>query len=164
VNTEIIVASCAVITLVLALAGWGLAQFATINQRLASGEAAFAALKVRCETIWMFQLRRGGYEAEEHEIAERNSPLRVLPEAMARLDPIKNELISLWKGAGFPPNGYQDDHEKAMHIEADATILIEQKYGRQLLDLICVPCHVSHGACLLAALAVAKQDPTIYSL
>ena len=78
-----------------------------------------------------------------------NSPIRFTEDAIARLDPIRDELIEL----------YQKDPDR----DDDAKMLldIEQKFGDVLLNIVCIPCGLSHGACLILAMSVAKQTDNL---
>ena len=105
-----------------------------------------AALELKVDTMWGFQMRRSMSEVATTGIGKMNSPLQFSDEAVERLEPIRDELVSWYKTR--PP------HER----RGDASLLIgiEQEFGDRLLNMICIPCGLSYGACLLVALFVAK--------
>ena len=66
-------------------------------------------------------------------------------DAKRALDPIKDELIKF------------NETELQGVDDADALLAIERQFGERLYELVCIPCQLSHGACLLLACAVARQ-------
>lgn len=109
----------------------------------------YGALKTKVDTMWAFQMRRAISEVTQSGIGTMNSPIRFTEDAIARLDPIRDELIEL----------YQKDPDR----DDDAKMLldIEQKFGDVLLNIVCIPCGLSHGACLILAMSVAKQTDNL---
>ena len=71
-----------------------------------------------------------------------NSPLHFNPEIERALDPIRQELIEF----GSQLRGASD---------VDGLLLIKSAFGERLLNIVCVPCALSHAACLLLAYTVA---------
>jgi hypothetical protein len=100
-------------------------------------------LEFKVATMWAFQMRRGFSEVVATGIGTANSPLKFTPDAIARLDPLKDELIAFGDSA---LGGVSD---------ADALLLIEAAFGERLLEFVCYPCGLSHGACLLLAFTIA---------
>jgi hypothetical protein len=79
--------------------------------------------------------------------ATKNSPLQIPDDALRALDGVK-ERLQLWYSK--------------QNSQSDATLMlvIEQEFGDDLVNIVCIPCKVSYGACLIMALAVAKnQNP-----
>jgi hypothetical protein len=109
----------------------------------------FGALETKVNTMWEFQMRRAVSEAIANKVGTQNSPLTITTKAQAFLDPIKDELRTYWKFYG---------HKLT---EFDAMLQLEQMFGDRLLNLICLPCGLSHGACLVVALSVAKGTQTL---
>jgi len=107
-------------------------------------------IEVKVDTMWAFQMRRAMSEAVEKNLGEINSPMRIKDEYTKRLEPIKPELIKFWK-----------DHGGNKMSTGTALLEIEKRFGDQLLKIICVPCGLSHGSCLLLALAVASENNEI---
>lgn len=109
----------------------------------------FGALELKVDTMWGFQMRRSMSEVVTSGSGTFKSPIVITPEARAHLDPLKDELI-----------GWYKNYEGR---DSDASVLLglEQYFGDRLFDLVCVPCGLSYGACLIIALAVAKQDGNI---
>lgn len=108
-----------------------------------------AQMATKVETLWAFQIRRAMSEVVTSGVGEKNSPLRLYEEARQRLDCIKDRLIEFCNG----PCAKLDDLNTFMEIE--------RAFGDELLDLICVPCKMSHGACVLVALSVGRQSDVI---
>jgi hypothetical protein len=102
------------------------------------------ALELKVDTMWGFQMRRSMSEVITSGQGILNSPLVIKSDALEHLKPLKSDLQKL----------YQEQHSTI----GDASMLlkIEEKFGDIILDLVCLPCGVSYGACLIIALAVAK--------
>jgi hypothetical protein len=140
-TTTLVTAICSLIGLV-AASVHGATRVATI-------EARIAGIDVKVDTMWAFQMRRALSEAVSSGLASVNSPIVFTPEAIASLDPIRDELLAFWKTV---PEGTSD---------AAALLLIEARFGEDLLRLVCIPCGLSHGACLLLAMTIAKGSSQI---
>ncbi len=112
------------------------------------GAVKLAKLEVKVDTMWDFQMRRAFSEAVKTGVATMNSPLHFDQEVRENLAPIRDELQQFWK----------THHTVPM---LDFIIMLETKFGDQLLKEICIPRGLSHGACLLVALAVARGVDTI---
>ncbi len=107
-------------------------------------------LEFKVGTMWNFQMRRGFSEVVQSGIGSFGSPLTFNPEIESALDPIRDRLIEF--GKQKLNNGIDD---------SNALLLIEAMFGDELLNLVCVPCGLSHAACLLLALTVAKASNEI---
>ena len=103
------------------------------------------ALELKVNTMWDFQMRRAFSEVVTAGLAKKQSPLIFKDGLMEKLDPIKPELAAWWKASGY------------RYSDSAALMEIERLFGNQLFTLVCVPCCLSHGACLLLAITVAKQ-------
>lgn len=112
---------------------------------IAKAAALLPAMNVKIDTMWNFQVRRAMSEVPERGIGSQNSPLAFTEDARRALDPIKDELIKF------------NETELKNKDDAEALLAIERQFGERLLDLVCKPCSLSHGACLLLACAVARQ-------
>jgi hypothetical protein len=113
---------------------------------LLGGVYGFAQMKLKVDTMWAFIMRRAVSEAIEGGLATLNSPLAFTRTALAALEPLAPSLRALAAA-----------HPKASQL--DLAFLIEQKYGEELLERFCIPFKTSHGACVLAALEIAKGAP-----
>ena len=112
---------------------------------IAKAAALLPAMNVKIDTMWNFQVRRAMSEVPDSGIGTRSSPLTFHADVRAALDPIKNELIAFNK-------------DKLFELDDAAALLeIEREFGERLYELVCKPCSLSHGACLLLACAVARQ-------
>jgi hypothetical protein len=107
------------------------------------------ALELKVDTMWGFQMRRSMSEIVTTGVGKLNSPLVLSDEILSRLDPIKNNLIKWFKNQPA--------------TAGDATLLlgIEQHFGDDLFNMVCIPCGLSYGACLIIALVVAKEQHDI---
>jgi len=109
----------------------------------------FGALELKVDTMWGFQMRRSMTEVVTSGVGTLNSPLLIRDEVMQSLNPIKQRLMDWYDG--YEGRG------------SDASVLlgIEQAFGNELMSRVCLPCKLSYGACLIIALAVAKQTNEI---
>ena len=105
-----------------------------------------ATITVKVETMWAFQMRRAVSEAVQGGLATLNSPLTFTSKSLDALAPIRDRLIAF----GKEHNG---EGQLAMTFELEAC------FGDELLKEFCLPLKTSHGACLLAALQIAKGSP-----
>ncbi len=109
----------------------------------------FGALELKVDTMWGFQMRRSMSEVVTSGVGKVNSPVVFTPEILSHLEPLKPKLIGWYKE--FP------NHKS----DADALLGIEQSFGDDLLKLVCFPCGLSYGACLIMALVIAKESNEI---
>ena len=126
-----------------------LATILVIAMRMA---AKFGALQLKVDTMWAFQMRRAMSEVVEKGIGTINSPLIFSKEARGALEPIKAALID------FYDNKVTEDEKLNDSL---FLLAVERVFGKELLELVCVPCRLTHGACLLLAMAVAKQSDAL---
>jgi hypothetical protein len=108
------------------------------------GSVKIAKIEVKVDTMWDFQMRRAFSEAVKTGVGTVNSPLTFVPEFRAKLDPMKNDLRSFWEKYKYLP-------------VQDFIVQLEAYFGNRITKEICIPLGLSHGACLLMALAVAKD-------
>ena len=116
----------------------------TIIAFLVKGSMRLARLELKVETMWGFQMRRAVSESVSSGIGQFNSPLVFSAAANAALDPIRQQLLDFWMTL------------TPLITDADALLAIEARFGNDLLRYVCTPCGLSHGACLLLALSIAK--------
>jgi len=106
-----------------------------------------AQMSVKVDTMWDFQIRRAMSEAVDKGVAIMNSPLLINEGVRQFLNPLKDELVEFWNSGGgkqLPPT--------------EALLELERLFGDRLLTAVCIPCHLSHGACLLLAYSVASDS------
>jgi hypothetical protein len=116
---------------------------------LVKGSMRLGALEVKVETMWAFQMRRAVSETITTGLGQLNSPLHFTDAAIAALEPMRQQLLEFWKSV---PPGTTD---------GEALLLIEARFGDEILKYVCIPCSLSNGACLLLALTIAKQSNEI---
>lgn len=106
---------------------------------------ALGEMRTKVDTMWAYQMRRAMSEVVQSGIGKMESPISFDESTRAHLSPIRDRLRAWWNNNG------KDDNDASSLLE------IERIFGDELLKLVCVPCRLSHGACLLLALAVAKD-------
>jgi hypothetical protein len=105
-------------------------------------------LQTKIDTMWDFQVRRAVSEVVEIGIVEtKDKPLKFTDDAREALKPIARELVTF----------YRELSHETKNDDAAVLLKIEERFGQSLLDLVCIPCNLTHGACLLLAYSVAKQ-------
>ena len=132
--------------------GISLGSLVTVLVFIARMAARFGALELKVDTMWAFQMRRAMSEVVEKGIGTINSPLIFSKEARGALEPIKAALID------FYDNKVTEDEKLNDSL---FLLAVERVFGKELLELVCVPCRLTHGACLLLAMAVAKQSDAL---
>lgn len=105
----------------------------------------FTRLEVKVDTMWDFQMRRAMSEGLREGVLKHNSPIAPTPEALAWLDSLKHELQSFYAKLG-----------KRLS-DRDLAIEIERRFGRKILEEVCIPHGLFQGVCLILAKEVAKQ-------
>jgi hypothetical protein len=134
------------LSIAMSIASWlGLLLF------IVRGSMRLGALELKVDTMWGFQMRRSMSEVIGNGLGHYNSPLVLEPEAIARLDSIKPQIRQWYNN--YPANLKQSD--------VNVMLAIEHAFGDKLMELICLPCRLSYGACLIIALAVAKDSQQI---
>ena len=123
----------------------GLAALQPLLPLTQAHEMWMRAIEVKVNTMWDFQLRRGEAESLLRGLALRQSPLIVTSEARAWVADIADGLRSFYRT------------EWHRLPERDVVIEIERRYGQILLEQVCIPHQIWQGACLIIALAVAKE-------
>ena len=113
--------------------------------RLEKFEDRINSIEQRIETLWDFQLRRASVEALSSGIAVRNSPIKVTPEAKEWMQSLAAELRAFYRKMGRTLSTSQLAEE------------IERRFGKEIVDKVCIPHGLFQGACLLIAMEVAKE-------
>lgn len=112
-------------------------------------ETSLGLISGKVEIMWSFQIRRGLSEVVERKFGRMNSPFTLDSQVMEHFAPLRDDLISF------------HEREGRFLKDGDALLRIEQIFGDAILRQVCVPFQLSHGACLLLALAVARQTPIL---
>ena len=72
--------------------------------------------------------------------------IKIAPEVLVRFEPLKADLQALYREIGNA-------------LPADAFPLeIERRFGERILQEVCIPLGLNLGACLIAAVAIAKGE------
>ena len=107
-----------------------------------------ARLEGKVDTMWAFAVRRGISEAVKEGLGTMSSPIVFNAKALALIDPLKGELTKCY------------ENNKKM-TEFELMLEIERQFGQKLLEQVCVPSGLTHGACLILALAVVRGEATV---
>lgn len=114
-----------------------------------SSRERFAKLEVKVDTLWGFHMRTGANEVITRGIGTMNSPVVIGDEAKAWLRELKFELQKFYRGLG-----------RHNLTDSELCLEIERRFGKQLMEKVCIPHQLQQGACLLIALAVARETPS----
>ncbi len=116
----------------------GLDDIEKFSERLAQAED-------RISLLWEFQLRRAKVEVLTQGIAVRNSPIKIKPGIEEWLGDLAVELKNFYRKLGREMTETQLAEE------------IERRYGKELVEKLCIPHGLFQGACLIIAMDVAKS-------
>jgi hypothetical protein len=128
------------------LVGWLNSRVSDMEEKQGEVATVLAEMKVKVNTMWEFQMRRAISEVSSSGMGTINSPITMKPEVIACFGHIRDQLVELNCDPNFQALG-----------SVDQLLEIEQKFGGKIFEEICLPNRLSHGACLIAALMVAKQ-------
>jgi len=140
----------AVTALVMAFGGALLGWLAYLHTQVEHIKIGLAETRLENKTLWDFQLRRGAIEAVGSGIATRNSPLRVRDEFLKHAGSLVEPLQDFYRKLGRPDIS-----------PSELAFQIELHFGDQILEKICLPEGVSQGACMIVAIAIARDDPVV---
>lgn len=105
----------------------------------------FAKLELKVNTLWDFLMRRSLASGLDNDVLRMNSPVTATAQATTLLEPMSEELGEFYRTEGFKLD------------PRELFIAVEHKFGERLLKQICIPYNVHQGACVLAAIDVAKK-------
>lgn len=108
-----------------------------------------AELETKVAAMWEFQLRRAQNELLSKGYGIMNSPLRVFDSAKALLAPLAGELQYFYQRLG------------RRMTDAELALEIERLFGERLAKDVCLPHGLQEGACLLIAIAVAREEEIV---
>lgn len=137
------------------LAHWAAPRIDKLFDRLLQGltkvdefDERLLQVEQRIELLWEFQLRRAKVEALRQEIGTVNSPLKISEEAKSWMKELAHELRAFYRKLGRTLSETQLAEE------------IERRFGKEIVEKVCLPHGLFQGACLLIAMEVAKEmDP-----
>lgn len=101
--------------------------------------------RVKIDTMWELTLRRGEIEGVKKGVFTVNSPVYLSPFARRQFEGLAEDLREFYQKL---PAGM---------LDKDVAPLIESKFGDRLVKEICIPLSIYNAACLVAAIAVAKE-------
>lgn len=102
-------------------------------------------LELQVETMWGFLTRRARVDGEIGGLFSVNSPIALTDKGRALLGPLGPALKALYLAQG------------ANVSDKDFMLIIERELGERLVREVCVPHNYYAGACLIAALCLAKE-------
>ncbi len=126
----------AIVSLVLAIG----AGFARIIYRMGS-------LELKVDTVWDFLIRRGQVELVNRGWGTKHSPVKLTLTVFESILPLIDNIVKFY--VEFKKN-------KPKVTEREMFIAIEQQFGDQLVERICIPMNVQLGACVIAVMESCK--------
>lgn len=148
---ENILAVAAIALTVLGVVWEASRRFSSQEERLNGLKDDVDRLNGQINIINKFILRMAMAEAVEKGGGKVNSPFTISRDANEWFKPIAKELRRLRKSLtnvwGREPS------------DAEMFYAIEKRYGKWLLDNICIPHGYDSGGCIAMAIAVSKEEP-----
>lgn len=106
-------------------------------------------LETKVETLWSFMMRRAQAETVFKGYADKMSPLTVKPEALKLMEPLAPKLRAFYNKLKAA---------KTIPTDRELFLMIEERFGEEILDQVCIPNGLMFGACMPIAIAVAKGN------
>ena len=103
-------------------------------------------LKLKVDTMWEFQMRRGMSEARMNDVLRRNSPLKLTDRTREALTPLRDGLHAF----------YQSITGEILN-EMEEFIAVERRFGEVLAEDVCPIINASNGACVWAAMLYGRE-------
>lgn len=104
-------------------------------------------LQLKVDTMWLFQVNRMQSEAVMAGVAKKNSPIVVTDEAKRWMAPLIAPIKDFYRKIG------RNMSDPELMLE------IERRFGEQILNEVCIPHGLAHGACLLIAVQAVRDPP-----
>lgn len=106
----------------------------------------FGRIEFKCDTMWDFTMRRAMVEAINKGVIEMNSPISVPMATRSWYAHMEHELREWW-------------HSRGRHLkERDQFIDCENRFGERIMREVCLPQKLNVGACIIAAIEIAKLE------
>lgn len=121
------------------------------KEEFASQAARMAVIEDRIQTIWYAWLRRGLHEGLKEDLFTVNSPIKISAKGVQAFRFMAKDLRDFYQTlpVDLPDPDYQ--------------MLIEKQFGERIVFEVCRTEDVHNGACLHAALAVARMSEEAYN-
>jgi hypothetical protein len=121
----------------------------TMEERIAEISKKVDLSNPDTRIIWLFHLRRAQLEANDAGYGKMESPFTFNPEEIKKMDPLREQLLEfhISEGYGLDPIA--------------AMIKIEDRFGAELVEKVCIPNGMKNGVCLLLALCVSRGTRTV---
>ncbi len=106
----------------------------------------FKLIEYKQDIIWDYIISRAQLEFLNKEMGTINSPIEVNNDIKNMYAPIAKDL---------------KDHYKKVGVRLTDRELFEiifKKYGEWIVKNVCLPYKLQNGACIIAAIAIAKED------
>ena len=136
-----------VTTIILTITGAIIAWIAYLHTNVENIKIQIAQISLQNTTLWNFQLRRRALEALDNGIATKNSPLSINANILEAAKELEKPLREFFAKLGRPDIS-----------NADLAFHLELYFGDQIVDKICIPNNVAHGACMIIAIALATNN------
>ena len=99
--------------------------------------------------LWLFHMRRAELEANEAGYGKMESPFTWDSDQIRKMDPLREKLLEFQRTEG-------------KDLDALAAIIrIEDQFGAEIVEKVCIPNGMKNGECLLLALCVARGTRTV---
>ncbi len=105
------------------------------------------ALELKINTVWDFLMRRGQVELVNMGWGTKHSPVKLTVTVFDSILPLISDIITFYAKL---------KKDKPSITDRDIFIAIEQHFGEQLIERICIPMHVQLGACVIAVMESCK--------
>lgn len=106
----------------------------------------FQVLTIKQEIIWDYILSRATLEFLHKDMGTINSPTVVTSEVKKMFAPITDDLKKHYINVGVDLT----DNELFQ--------MIFKEYGKWIFDNVCIPHKLENGACIIAAMSIAKGE------
>lgn len=112
-------------------------------------------LELKINTVWDFLMRRAEVELVNRGWGTKHSPVKLTVTVFESILPLISNIITFYAKL---------KEDRPNIADRDIFIAIEQRFGEQLVEQICIPMNVQLGACVVAVMESCKiaieQDKT----
>jgi hypothetical protein len=99
--------------------------------------------------LWLFHMRRAELEANDAGYGKMESPFTWDSDQIRKMNPLREKLLEFHRTEG-------------KYLDAvSAIIKIEDRFGAEIVEKVCIPNGMKNGECLLLALCVSRGTRTV---
>lgn len=115
-----------------------------------------ARLEFKTDTMWEFTMRRAMAEALDKGVVTKRSRVRLNPE---------HEVVRRFREDHEFLRTVRHYYEEKLRFARDREVFwrLEGRFGSELLEKICIPAHLSYGACLIAAMQLCREEESSHA-